>query len=228
MQWNKIPKIIHYCWFGWKPKPQKVLDCIASWKKYCPEYQIWEWNEQNFDLKNHSYAQKFYKKKKWAFVSDYVRMYALYHEGWIYVDTDIEILKNFDSLRENEFFTGFQDIFSLWCSCMWAKKNNEIVKEFLEYYQYKNTRIILPNLVNTIFKGHWVTKYTWEIIQWDNYTLYPKEYFYPYAYFEPQWDMCITKNTYTIHYFDASWLPYWIPKFIFPLIGWYADFKKNI
>ena len=91
-----IPKIIHYCWFGKNPKNNLILRCIESWKKFCPNYKFVEWNESNFDVNSNLYTKQAYENKKWAFVSDYVRLYALYNYGGIYLDTDCEILQSLD------------------------------------------------------------------------------------------------------------------------------------
>ena len=92
-----IPKKIHYCWFGRNPKPKLAQKCMQSWHKYCNDYEIVEWNEDSFDLEAAPlYVKQAYEAKKWAFVTDYVRLYALYYHGGIYMDTDVEVLKSFD------------------------------------------------------------------------------------------------------------------------------------
>lgn len=219
---NNIPKTIHYCRFWRWKKSDDMIKCINSWKKYCPDYEIIEWNEDNFDVNSLYYTKTFYKKRKWAFVADYVRMYALYNTWWVYFDTDIEVLKNIDSLLENDAFTGYQDIFSIWWSIIWAKKWNTILKEILDFYKTKKTRIILPNLMNKIFKKYSSIKYTWKNIKIKDFTIYTKDYFYPFAYFEKSEDMIITENTYTIHHYDATWLPKIITKIFFPIIWFVA------
>lgn len=93
-----IPKKIHYCWFGRGPLPELARKCIASWRKYLPEYEIKEWNEDNFDLDAYPYVREAYDSRKFAFVTDVVRLYALYNEGGIYMDTDVEVLKPLDSI----------------------------------------------------------------------------------------------------------------------------------
>ena len=98
-----IPKIIHYCWFGGNPLPELAQKCIASWKKYCPDYEIKEWNESNFDLNCCDYVREAYEAKKWAFVSDYARFWILYHEGGVYFDTDVEVLKPIDTIVEKVY-----------------------------------------------------------------------------------------------------------------------------
>lgn len=103
-----IPKTIHYCWFGGKQKPKLAQRCIESWKKYCPDYEIIEWNESNFDVNQNPYTKLCYQQQKWAFLSDYVRLWAVFHYGGIYFDTDVEVLRSFDSLLSHEAFYGFE------------------------------------------------------------------------------------------------------------------------
>lgn len=104
-----IPKIIHYCWFGKKEKPNSVLRCISSWKKYCPDYEITEWNEDNFDVASYPYARYCYENGKWAFLSDFVRLVVIEENGGLYFDTDVEVVKSFDDLLQHDAFFGFED-----------------------------------------------------------------------------------------------------------------------
>ena len=103
-----IPKIIHYCWFGGGPINPESRKCIESWKKYCPDYKIIEWNEQNFEISQNRYAQQAYEAKKYAFVSDYVRLAVLYRYGGIYLDTDVELVRPLDELLEHKGFIGME------------------------------------------------------------------------------------------------------------------------
>lgn len=221
---NKIPKVLHYVWFWKGEKPKSFLQYLNSWKKYCPDYEIIEWDEANFDIKQNKYCKKFYDKKLWAFASDYARIKILYDNWWIYLDTDIEILKNFDDLLDSEWFLSFQDIFSVGWSIIWAQKWNKILAEILEIYNKQKTRIIITNLLTKVFKKHWLVKYNNKIQDLNNFKIYTKDYFYPYAYFEKPENMVITKNTFTIHHYDATWLPKFIIYLIFPII-WF--FNKN-
>lgn len=104
-----IPKVIHYCWFGGKEKPKSVQKCIASWKKNMPDYKIIEWNEDNFDMDIHPYTRFCFDNKKWAFLSDYARLWVVNNNGGLYFDTDVEALKSFDELLENDAFFGFEN-----------------------------------------------------------------------------------------------------------------------
>ena len=103
-----IPKIIHYCWFGRGEKPSQAQMCIESWKKILPEYQLKEWNEDNFDINQNRYVREAYENRKFAFVTDYVRLYALYNEGGVYMDTDVEVLGSYDSFLHHHAFSGFE------------------------------------------------------------------------------------------------------------------------
>ena len=96
-----IPKVIHYCWFGGNPLPEEAKRCIESWKKYCPDYKIIEWNENNYDVNSNEYMKAAYKEKKWAFVSDYARIDVVYKCGGIYMDTDVELVKELDTFLNN-------------------------------------------------------------------------------------------------------------------------------
>ena len=121
---NEIPKIIHYCWFGKNEKSDLAKKCIDSWKKKCPDYQIIEWNEENFDITTNEYVYEAYMNKKWAFVSDFVRIFALYNNGGIYLDTDVEILKNMDEFLCNTTFFGFETIDKVSTGIIGAQKGN--------------------------------------------------------------------------------------------------------
>ena len=103
-----IPKIINYCWFGKNPLPTSVKKCINSWKKYCPDYKIIQWDETNFDVKSNMFVKEAYEAKAWAFVSDYARLKVKYENGGIYFDTDVELVKNLDFLLKNSAYIGIQ------------------------------------------------------------------------------------------------------------------------
>ena len=104
-----IPKTIHYCWFGGKEKPKLAQKCIRSWKKYCPDYKIIEWNENNFDVHQNDYTSFLYENKKYAFLSDYVRLKVVFDQGGVYFDTDVEVIKSIDNFLKYEAFYGFEN-----------------------------------------------------------------------------------------------------------------------
>ena len=131
-----IPKMVHYCWFGGKPKPQGVISCIKSWEKFCPDYKIVEWNEDNYDITKNKYMHEAWLEKKWAFVSDYSRLDIVYNHGGIYLDTDVELIKNIDYLLKAEAFMGFEDGKSVNTGLGFgAVKGFELIKELLELYE---------------------------------------------------------------------------------------------
>ena len=132
-----IPKIIHYCWFGNGPIPEKDKKCINSWKKYCSDYKIIQWNEKNYDITKNKYMNQAYQQKKWGFVPDYARLDIIYTYGGIYLDTDVEIIKSFDSLLSNRGFAGFErpDYVNLGLG-FGAEAENIIIKKMLGKMQF--------------------------------------------------------------------------------------------
>ena len=123
-----IPKIIHYCWFGGKPLSPMARRCIDSWKKYCPDYQIKRWDETNFDLNSCTYIREAYEAKKWAFITDYVRLCVMYNYGGIYMDTDVEVLKNLDCFLSEKAFSGFESVDRIPTGIMASEKECPIIK----------------------------------------------------------------------------------------------------
>ena len=134
-----IPKVIHYCWFGGNTKNEMVLKCMESWKKYCPDYKVVEWNEDNFDVNMCRFTKEAYESKKWAFVSDVARLHILYNYGGVYLDTDIELKENIDEWLQYDGWFAFQydNTIATGLGCASIKKN-KIVKLLLD--DYKNRR----------------------------------------------------------------------------------------
>lgn len=210
---EKIPKIIHYCWFGENRKPEIVQKCINSWKRNLSEYQIIEWNEENFDINYNSFVKEAYRSGKFAFVSDYVRVYVLYHYGGIYLDTDVEVFKPFDDLLHHDSFWGFEQENYIATSTIGAAKGNKLIKQFLDSYQRKdflkkdgsyddltNVAIVTKMLEKLGLKKNGQFQ---EIA--DIGVFYPQTYFSPYDYINCR--KFITENTYAMHHFYKSWLP---------------------
>ncbi len=129
-----IPKKIHYVWVGGNPKPKDIKRCMKTWKKYLPDYEIKEWNEHNFDIDAHPFCKEAYKAKKWAFVSDYIRAYAIYNEGGIYLDTDNIVVRNLDPLLENRAFVGYETPDFAFTACFGAEKGHPFLKDMLDFY----------------------------------------------------------------------------------------------
>ena len=209
---NKIPKIIHYCWFGKGEKSILVKKCIESWKRKCPDYEIIEWNENNFNINLNKYVYEAYINKKWAFVSDYVRIYALYNNGGIYLDTDVEIIKRTDDFLDNNVFLGFESYDKISTGIIGAEKGNVFIKKILDSYNERhfvleNKKCDLTTNVELITKiaveeGVVLNNTSQKV---NGISIYPIETFSPKD--NETGDINITKNTYTIHYFSGSWLP---------------------
>lgn len=207
-----IPKIIHYCWFGRNPLPPLAVKCIESWKKYCPDYEIKEWNENNFDLNSYPYVREAYDKRRFAFVTDVVRLYALYHEGGIYMDTDVEVLKPLDAFLSHHAFSGFEDEMHVPTGIMASEKGGKWAKDNLAYY---NNRHFLKadGGVDLTTNVETITNYMLPLgLKQNNtfqdfsglITFYPKDYFCPKSYQDGQ--IYLTENTHTIHHFAGSWI----------------------
>lgn len=208
-----IPKVIHYCWFGHGKMPKLAESCMSSWKRYCSDYEIKEWNEDNFDLDMYPYAREAYDNKKYAFVTDVVRLYALYTEGGIYMDTDVEVIKSLDRFLVHNAFSGFQEVDTIQTGIMASEKGGRWAKVNLAYYEEQHFvksdgSLNLQTNVDTIMElmKPYGFKFDNTYQNIDNYiTFYPKEYFCPIEHVN---DIKITDNTYTIHYFAGSWLPW--------------------
>jgi len=205
-----IPKIIHYCWFGESPLPPLALKCIESWKTYCPDYEIREWNEKNFDINYNIYVSEAYEAKKWAFVSDVARLWALVNFGGIYMDTDCELLKPVDQFLNLEAVLGFEESDRVSTAIMGCKKDFPLFTILLSAYD--NRKFILPDgsfdtttnvttITNALLKHG--LKLNNQVQTVSNCMLYPSEYFCPKDFHTNK--LTITSNTHVIHHFDASW-----------------------
>jgi mannosyltransferase OCH1-like enzyme len=206
-----IPKIIHYCWFGRGPMGKLELKCINSWNKYLPDYELKLWNEDNFDLNLNPYALEAYQARKYAFVTDYARLYILYNQGGIYMDTDVEVLKSFDKFLSHPAFSGFEGDKYVPTGIMASEKNGIWAKEQLEYYNGRH--FILPDgtldmttntqIISGIMESNgFLLKNGYQIYK-NCMHMYPYEYFNPLQYGK----IIITENTHCIHHFASSWNP---------------------
>lgn len=208
-----IPKIIHYCWFGRNHLPALALKCIASWKKYLPEYKIIEWTEDNFPIADFKFAKEALENGKFAFVSDVCRLYALKEYGGVYMDTDVEILKPLEPFLKQAAFSGFENDDFVPTGIMASEKDGKWVTELLRYYNGRsfikengeldtlsNTYIITQIMLE---KGFEMNNTFQEIKGY--VTFYPNEYFCPKSYKTGKIDL--TPNSYCIHHFAKSWIP---------------------
>lgn len=216
-----IPKIIHYCWFGGKPLPALARKCIASWRKYLPDYEIKEWNESNFDVNAIPYTQEAYAAGKYAFVSDYARFDILYRYGGLYFDTDVEIIRPLDDILGNGSFMGcetnggeisgisiapglgigsdsgstlYRELLELYASLHFiGADGQQSLKTVVEY----TTELLLKHGLRNIAGIQKVM----------GITIYPAEYFCPISVIDGK--LRITSQTYTIHHYAQSWQSPW-------------------
>ena len=206
-----IPKKIHYCWFGGNPLLELAQKCINSWKKYCPDYEIIQWNEANFDISAAPlFVRQAYEAKKWAFITDYVRLYAMTTYGGIYMDTDVQVVRSLDRFLEHRAFSGFEDETHIPTGIMACEKGFPLFLELMCYYDTASLYdadgnlslvtnvLIITDLLKT--KGLTLNNCFQEI---EGFALYPKDYFCPKSYQDGR--IYKTKNTCTIHHFNGSW-----------------------
>jgi mannosyltransferase OCH1-like enzyme len=202
-----IPKVIHYCWFGGNPLPPKAEKCIKSWKKYCPDYEIVRWDESNFDVNCNDYCREMYAQKKWAFLTDYIRLKVVYENGGIYLDTDVELIKPLDKLLDNSAYMGLETTDKVATGLGFgAEKNHEFIRKNMEYYEnWKPSDPIetCPVITSRLLEPHGVDCTSTEVQHIQDLTIYPVEYFC--AKHLHTGETCITPNTYSIHHFEASW-----------------------
>ncbi|MGN1443453.1 MAG: glycosyltransferase family 32 protein [Acutalibacteraceae bacterium] len=206
-----IEKKIHYCWFGRGEKPKKAQKCIASWKKYCPDYEIIEWNEDNFDVGKYPYAAYCLENKKYAFLSDFVRLVVINDHGGLYFDTDVELIRSPDELLQYDAFYGFEtDEFVNTGEGFGAVSGHETVKKMLQLYldlkpdengaypivgcPHLNTEALLCFGLERNGKEQTVA----------GAKIFPADYFNPYD--DPTGRLNLTENTVSIHWYSKSWM----------------------
>lgn len=199
-----IDKRIIYCWFGGKPKPQKVLDCIETWKRNMPDWEYLEINEDNFDINYNEYVKDAYKNKHYAYVSDVARLWTLNKYGGIYMDTDVIVYQPLDKFLKYDFFTGFEQTHYPVTATMGAVKGNKLIKEMLDVYDtkkfethenwqdYETNTMIMSDII-----GKYFDRDKMEYQAKDNMAIYPRETF---CYYEE-----LTDDVYTKHCMFGSW-----------------------
>lgn len=199
-----IPKKIHYIWLGGAKKPNLSNICINSWKEKLQDYEIIEWNEKNLDLDKIAEENEFFKKcrekKLWAYMADYLRLYILYNYGGIYFDTDVQVIKTLTPLLDTKFLCGMEIGNHYGTAVIGSEAYNPIIKKLLDFYESKIWEIeiyTIPYIFGYVFNEDK------ELLK--DITIYPIDYFSPYNYQIDFKQSMITKNTYTIHWFDGTW-----------------------
>ena len=206
-----IPKTIHYCWFGGNPLPAEAEAYIEGWKKYCPDYQIMAWNEDTFDVTSVPYVQEAYENGKWAFVTDYVRLYALYYYGGIYMDTDVEVIKPLDRFLTDDAFSGFESKNAVPTGIMASRPGQPAIKDLLDAYTGRHF-VDEDGDMDMSTNVEAITDYfVSQGMRMDNtkqtvngFTMYPSDFFCPKN--SRTLEITITENTYTIHHFAGTWV----------------------
>lgn len=212
---EKIPKIIHYCWFGKSVMPKIVLKRIKKWKRILKDYEFIEWNENNFPISEaNSFVKEAYQKRKWAFVSDYVRLYALSIYGGIYLDTDVVVLNSFDKFLDDKMFISYESEKSLCTAVIGAQSNNSLIKEFMKTYDGRKFLLENGNINNTpnselIYK--YISSRYNNMLEFDVEKLFDNVHIYKFEYFCAKnihnYKILRTENTVSIHMLDATWYP---------------------
>lgn len=231
-----IPKKIHYCWFGGEPFPTDIKKYIDSWKKYCPDYEIIQWNESNYNVHKNLYVESAYESEKWAFLTDYARLDIIYHEGGIYLDTDVELIKSLDKLLYDSCYMGMEQIgtvntglgFGAEAGCKFLYENMKLYENKTEFM--KNGKFMPPicvRLTTKLLSKKGMQKIN-EIQNIGEVKIYPTDYFCPLKMGTNK--LYITDNTVSIHHYSASWYKgnYAIRKFKYYLIPVKIFIKKYI
>ena len=218
-----IPKTIHYFWLGSNKMPKLAIKCIDSWKKYCPDFEIKLWNEDNYDFSKNKYMYQAYQTKKWGFVPDYARLDILYQYGGIYLDTDVEIIRPLTPLLNNHFYAGLRYVGELALGLGFGSEaQHPLLKEFMDDYnnysffdQFGNTNLTSAPVIQTQFltkNYEMVFESGRQEVQHlkNNVTLYPYEYFDPIYKKGKEWKARphLTLNTFSIHHYMQSWVPW--------------------
>ncbi len=215
-----IPKIIHYCWLSNEPYPQKIAQCIDSWKKYLPDYEFVKWDFSKINKSDFKWVSDAYDNKRYAFAADYIRVYAVYNYGGIYLDTDVEVLKSFDDLLTFPYFMCYEyKKDQIEAATFGAEKGFKLLKDIVDYYDNSSfikedgsfNEIVMPiifkNMINANYKQIPI-KAPNEIVNNQNYICV-----LPWDFFSPKsagtGEIKISNRTYSVHHFTATWLPWY-------------------
>lgn len=201
-----IPKIIHYCWFGQNPDTELKIKCIESWKKYCPDYELRLWNEDNFPIEKYPFAQRAYADKKWAYVADAARFHAMYYHGGIYMDTDVEVMQPLDRFLEEDFFSGYDTAKRISAGTMGSRAGNKYLWFFLSWYAGKQYSRAFYNVPVVRILSKFTKLYYGVKLDGQEFYLPDGAHFYPAIYFCGHHRDSHLSECYTIHHGEASWV----------------------
>ena len=217
-----IPKIIHFCWLSKDEYPKTIKKCISSWKKELPDYEFILWDTKKFDINSTQWTKQAYEAKKYAFVADYIRFYAVYNYGGIYLDMDVEVVKNFDNLLNLPYFIGNQFDNIIEAAVFGAEEKADWILDCLKYYKNRSfikengqlDLLILPLVMQlqikqtrkiTLLEPNEIKNLSKLIINRNLFFVFPSEYFSPKNHQTRK--ILISRKTYTIHHYNSSWMP---------------------
>lgn len=232
-----IPKIIHYCWLGDDPYPKKIQFCIDSWKRLLPDYELMLWDKHRFDIESVRWVKEAYQQKKYAFAADYIRCYALYNYGGIYLDSDVEVVRSYNELLELPYFLGRERVSGhIEAATMGFEKSHPLCRYLMDYYERHafiengklNTRP-MPRIIRDITTAYYrevdIEQPKDFVHQEDVLNILPSDYFSP----KENEHIYQTENTYSIHHYTGTWhspIYNWMRKIILTLFG--ARCKEKI
>lgn len=213
-----IPKIIHLCWLSGDPYPRQIKKCIDSWKKYLPDYEIWLWDKNRFDVNSVDWVREAYGEKKYAFCADYIRLYALYNYGGIYLDSDVEVIKSFNDLIELPFFIGYEYQGYFEAAVIGSEQGNPFIGRLLKAYNedhfVKNGKLdyeVMPKKMMRLCDESYERRLICSISDYNandmnTIHVFPFDWFSPIDASGSYNQLKLSKNTYCIHHFANAWL----------------------
>ena len=234
-----IPKIIHLCWMSGDPFPSDIQKCIDSWKRILPDYEIWLWDTKRFDLSTSVWVTEAYDKKKYAFCADYIRMYALFNYGGVYLDSDVEVLRSFNDLLTLPYFIGYESKQYFEAAVIGAEKGNPFIGDVLAYYKDRhfvkeNGSLdiqIMPEVMMNVTNSKWKRVLINEISDFINdptiINVFPYDWFSPIDSTGKRYVLRVSKNTYCIHHFASAWVD-WRVKFLVKIFGYNSPLRYRI
>ena len=234
-----IPKIIHLCWMSGDPFPSDIQKCIDSWKRILPDYEIWLWDTKRFDLSTSVWVTEAYDKKKYAFCADYIRMYALFNYGGVYLDSDVEVLRSFNDLLTLPYFIGYESKQYFEAAVIGAEKGNPFIGDVLAYYKDRhfvkeNGSLdiqIMPEVMLNVTNSKWKRVLINEISDFINdptiINVFPYDWFSPIDSTGKRYVLRVSKNTYCIHHFASAWVD-WRVKLLVKIFGYNSPLRYRI
>ena len=234
-----IPKIIHLCWMSGDPFPSDIQKCIDSWKRILPDYEIWLWDTKRFDLSTSVWVTEAYDKKKYAFCADYIRMYALFNYGGVYLDSDVEVLRSFNDLLTLPYFIGYESKQYFEAAIIGAEKGNPFIGDVLAYYKDRhfvkeNGSLdiqIMPEVMMNVTNSKWKRVLINEISDFINdptiINVFPYDWFSPIDSTGKRYVLRVSKNTYCIHHFASAWVD-WRVKLLVKIFGYNSPLRNRI